>query len=148
MAIRLMKRRQVRAHRACALPALPALLCATRRTCMSCLHTHVVCQNPTRPIFALCPQIPCSLPLPTTTTTATTQTGVVCRQLGYQAGAVLAPGTFGPGSGPIQMDGVYCSPINSRLQDCYLPYGAADQGGHDFVVGVGVMAVPWCARTA
>ncbi|XP_071842198.1 uncharacterized protein [Apostichopus japonicus] len=45
---------------------------------------------------------------------------VVCRELGFSAGAVVAArgAAYGEGSGPIQMDDVSCTSSDSRLIEC------------------------------
>lgn len=58
---------------------------------------------------------------------------VVCRQLGFTGGSV---GAFGPGTGPIQLDGFTCSGTESRLDQCANIIVGSNDCSHSEDVGV------------
>ena len=58
---------------------------------------------------------------------------VVCRMLGFKRGTEA---TFGPGDGPIWLEGIYCRSSEKSLFDCDAdPFGVTDCS-HDEDVGV------------
>ncbi|EFN54087.1 hypothetical protein CHLNCDRAFT_6829, partial [Chlorella variabilis] len=63
--------------------------------------------------------------------------GVVCQQLGLgSSGTAVGRAAFGPGSGPIWLDGVRCTGAEVRLQGCpHGPWNASDCS-HEEDVGV------------
>ncbi|KAI4879576.1 hypothetical protein NFI96_032119 [Prochilodus magdalenae] len=60
---------------------------------------------------------------------------VVCRELDC-GNAITALKRFGPGSGPIWMDSVYCSTLESTLKHCRTPGWGNHDCGHSEDVGV------------
>ncbi|KAI4905569.1 hypothetical protein NFI96_026711, partial [Prochilodus magdalenae] len=62
---------------------------------------------------------------------------VVCRELGCgRALHALSSAYFGPGSGPVWMDDVYCSGLKSTLKSCVFPGWANHNCNHDKDAGV------------
>jgi len=55
------------------------------------------------------------------------ETEVVCRQLGYSGGEAIRKGGFGPGVGPIHLDTIDCDGHEEHLGLCWhAPWGVTD----------------------
>ena len=68
---------------------------------------------------------------------------VVCHQLGFNGTGALYPRFFfGPGNGPIYLDGANCTGSEERLMNCSRPYPI---GEHDYFCSHGDDASVLCS---